>query len=582
MMLVIVAVATLLSMAMRNPQAGLDTLTRVSTRATYMLTKRDETASVPKVAASAPPAGAAETAKPSAPLTSGEHSALWGLLAQLVALILAVSSLYQATKALGVNPALLLAAVHDNMSLKTATAQNDFRSQFAKQFEELIKALPYRLVIVIDDLDRCRPSVVLDVMEAVNYLTSAGECFVIFGMATERVQAALGLAFKDIAAEMVDMEGKPQGDDADGLALAKRRAYAADYLQKLVNIEITVPTSKDMAAHRLLIAPEPVPRRKLLVALAELWRLWPLVVAVVAIALGFWFAGQLTSQQPTEAVVTKVAPSVLPPTGTPKLPEPPPEPLPKPSHVIETKTPIVQPGETVGMSSVLAWIALAFLPMLAVGGVIALRLLRKTIQETRDSPQFREALEIWSGVVAAKRATPRAIKRFGNRIRYLAMLQQGEAKDETPLDLLRARLLGWWRPGSKLVTAEKPAPEALTEYQLIAMGAIYEVKGVGWRKALLEGAAAEKALEESGAHTDWAPASYGFQITEAVQQHRKHFNVDWPPTEEEMAIFDRLLSGVRLAGDPVTVRPESHTEERSRAPDGMAGASQSSKTQDAR
>lgn len=53
---------------------------------------------------------------------------------------------------------------------------------------------------------------VLDVIEAVNYLTSAGGCFVIFGK-----------------------------EGAEDAALTRHRACADDYLQKLVNIEIRVP-----------------------------------------------------------------------------------------------------------------------------------------------------------------------------------------------------------------------------------------------------------------------------------------------------------------------------------------------------
>lgn len=104
----------------------------------------------------------------------------------LLAILTTVLSVKKGTKAFKANPAVLLRTAKQKMSIKTADAQNNFRAAFARQFDELTTALPYRLVLVIDDLDRCAPSAVIEVMEAVNYLTSSGKCFVIFGMATER------------------------------------------------------------------------------------------------------------------------------------------------------------------------------------------------------------------------------------------------------------------------------------------------------------------------------------------------------------------------------------------------------------
>jgi len=110
----------------------------------------------------------------------------------------------------------LLSAAAEKFRLKDASALTNFGARFAEQFQEVTEVLPQRMVIVIDDLDRCRPEAILDVMEAVNFLVSSGSCFVIFGMATERVQAALALSFDKIAAETADLTSTHDPRAADG------------------------------------------------------------------------------------------------------------------------------------------------------------------------------------------------------------------------------------------------------------------------------------------------------------------------------------------------------------------------------
>ena len=83
--------------------------------------------------------------------------------------------------------------------------------KFAVEFNDVTRALGKRsLLIFIDDLDRCRPENVLETLEAVNFLTTSGECFVVIGMAREYVERCVGRAFKDIAEEMIDDVDKSQ------------------------------------------------------------------------------------------------------------------------------------------------------------------------------------------------------------------------------------------------------------------------------------------------------------------------------------------------------------------------------------
>jgi photosystem II stability/assembly factor-like uncharacterized protein len=478
--------------------------------------------------------------------------ALSGLLAALTALL----ALVKGSTPFAINPALLLGTARAHMSLKAAAAQNDFRHQFARQFEELTNALPYRLVIVIDDLDRCRPPAVIEVMEAVNYLTSAGKCFVIFGMASERVIAALGLAFKDIAAELVQMEYTTEMTAAadPSRELTKRRAYATDYLQKLVNIEIKVPFAKDQPHSRLLLRPESAPRRNVGSFLVELIKLWPLVAVVLALLFGAGVAGwsenllQDKASTPPLANPSQLAPPILKqpavataPTRTPG------------SGELATKrdSPFeVRAGDATNATAYAAWIGGAFLPVLATIVLIGTLQLAQNLYRTKDSTEFQEALEIWTPVVASKRATPRAIKRFGNRLRYLAMLQQGEENDLTVFDLLRAKIKQWRHSGSGPSPSILPGPDALSEQQLIALGTMFEVFGENWKERM-------SATFPPGWRDTWAQAGTpGWnRIVIAAATHQDKFDTDWPPSPAEIAVFERLIAGVRLAGDPRTLVP---------------------------
>ncbi|MDD2775957.1 MAG: YCF48-related protein [Gallionella sp.] len=477
----------------------------------------------------------------------------WG--APVLAGLTALFALWKGMRPFGVNPALLLTRLRDNMSLRAASAQNDFRAQFARQFGELVQALPYRLVLVIDDLDRCRPTAVLDVMETVNYLTSAGECFVIFGMASERMQAALGLAFKDIAAELVQMEGGVHLSEANAdTALMKRRGYAADYLQKLVNIEIKVPDTHDQPVHQLLATPEAAPRQRVLSVYQDLKKLSPLFAVGIAIAAGLWVANWWQPQAQAPAPVMAVQPVMA---QSAVLPAPAPVSLPEVIEPQRKERPAsaatVQAGETTSVGTMLAWLGAAMLPLLAVGVLVLVKLLRRSRLVTRDSQNFRDALAIWTGVVAAKRSTPRAIKRFGNRLRYLAMLQQGELKDETLAESLRA----WLRSKLQRTAATAPPPpvDTLAEHQLIAMGAFYEVMGAEWKVLINQALETnwETFLEERKDHLEYA-------LRTAIAAHQTKFNCPWPPSPAEIAVFEKLLSGVRLAGDPqpIKVAPEEN------------------------
>ena len=90
----------------------------------------------------------------------------------------------------------------------------------------------------------------------------------------------------------------------------------------------------------------------------------------------------------------------------------------------------------------------------------------------RDSREFETALQAWHPMVFSFRNTPRSIKRFLNRVRYLAMLQRRQGTEPTGWQAFRDRLLR--RP---LKTAEPGAGGnghggPIPESALVALAAI--------------------------------------------------------------------------------------------------------------
>jgi photosystem II stability/assembly factor-like uncharacterized protein len=491
--------------------------------------------------------------------------------------IFVLYSIVREMKTFGVDPAVLLASTVGKFRLKDASAQTSFRMRFAEEFGEVTAALANPMVIVIDDLDRCKPETVLDVMEAVNFLTSSGKCYVIFGMASERVLAALALSFKDIARELVefDTHAAATDGDAENKERQRRQDYARQYLEKLINIEIKVPNRSDLPAAQLLEAPKSKmldPITKFFVA----FRRWALLVPIIAvIGLGIYLAQILPApwkQAPTTAPGAPVQDQGANASNNPVTPRAPQKEVPK-SENAENLGPVLIPGDESGIS--LLWFAGAFSLLAVLGGGLLFRWLRQRVLIVEDTKAFKDAVTAWLPVATFSRSSPRAIKRFANRIRYLAMLQQGEQLDDTPMwarlieaaDSQIAGLRSKLRRQLAGNESEKPAPgapaekaRALSEHRVVALGAMHAHFGdAGWRTAVGNEAIIDWADELSN-----KPTGFGERLNAAIRSYRMIAGATWPPSEDELDAFERSLKGVRLPGDGRTfdVQP---VEKRSRA-----------------
>lgn len=168
-------------------------------------------------------------------------------------------------KGFGITPASLLESSRKWFHLPRFRDRLSFRDHFGRAFREVCSAIgPRRLVIIIDDLDRCRPDQVVEILEAVNFLTSNGKCFVFLGIDEHQVNHAVGLHYADIAEQMRihkkagQVNGRKHGRKpevsgvmSDAERMAARQSYAKHYLQKLINIRIPVPVADEKALREL-------------------------------------------------------------------------------------------------------------------------------------------------------------------------------------------------------------------------------------------------------------------------------------------------------------------------------------------
>jgi hypothetical protein len=415
---------------------------------------------------------------------------LWFTVSFVIAAFFFVNGL----RSFPLSPAALLATLNSKFSAHSAENQTDFRRRFGETFGMVTGALsPRPMVIFIDDLDRCLPEKALETLEATNYLASCGQCFIVLGMARARVERLIGLASERLAAEMADMEGgeyrriHKEADTQRDL----RRNYARRYLEKLVQLNVRVPSSDGRRLMRLLnpeaeeaeaeeaeeaARPDPV---------RLLRRGWAYGGFAIVLACAGAFAYGLAAydwpslQPPVHGEATAGTEATAGPAasgdaaaGTPATsPDQAATPVPAPTH------PLGLPPATTAQSS---GSGIAYWPILLLFGFVGYLLYRASLgadAPINETPYYQKAIADWNGVVVSRQRSPRSVKLFGNLARYTAMML---LEPEKPRKLVTRRRLSPLFGKSDGTEPAVPAPASTAAHErdcvAVALAAIYHVR----------------------------------------------------------------------------------------------------------
>lgn len=292
--------------------------------------------------------------------------------------------------------------------------------RYRAEFGLLCDALDGRLVIFIDDLDRCSPETVNGVLELTNYLADISRCFIVIGAAMERVLRCV--------------RSPVASDD--------HTAYATAYLRKLVHIELPVPQNRQLLERLAAADPTTTPTHEVRSGLRRwAWRA-ALGAAALAALLASFYGGKLLHDG-AEGVALRVNPVVAraePVIDTPAAAAP-------NTEAIALQPRTSRDSEPVGLAATppptvpLDWLAAA-----ALLGAAALawrwwRRNRETVVvalggavRDEDSDRFMRALQIWNPVVVSYDPTPRHVKRFYNRARLFAAYEREHAGADAARD----------------------------------------------------------------------------------------------------------------------------------------------------
>ncbi len=376
-----------------------------------------------------------------------------------------------------------------------------FRYSFGESFKEVCRALRMPgvpgLVIFIDDLDRCQAKSVLTIFEAVNYFVSVGDCIVVMGFDRAQVEHSIGNELKDIA------DGMPDDEVPFAFGGDRRRAYARHYMEKLINLEVAIPRTTPRAAVRLAQVVEIKNfalsdkenrwlgeiRPRILSALEACRSTIWLIFVVAAVWFGFTQSenlyGRVTSkpinESQTQNTISRVDRTNSIQTGnaqpssraTPKV-EAQRNAQTSVSEDLDQKVLIPQEAEIAPVFKKYdksdLWVLWPL--FVTIGFLVFWVFLRRAYTISKDvehDPQpFVDALKEANQVVEGVNPTPRAIKRFMNRMRF-ASARMRKVNYQTGLVDWIAHKIGF-------VTAdfEKHAesPPSMSDAKVVALGTL--------------------------------------------------------------------------------------------------------------
>ena len=363
------------------------------------------------------------------------HEGMLSTLAASPVLALGYRMLRAAAGTLGARPDAVLVALRDTASVAATARRVELTNAFARDFGDLCESLEpqHRVVLFVDDIDRCSAAQVAKVLEGVSFLAGAGRCFVVLGMSKEFVVSAV-----------------------ESLLEGEQERKASEYLEKIVNVEVAMPRRGATELAALERPPAGVTEeggdagrpgmplwaravRKLLGAPGRRVGFVSLVLLGLAVGArtGWDLAADLLPRERQRAGDdgAKLGASAAPPAPTGEV-EDKGSVDPTQGGTAAPVTPPdvdgtgVEPSTSEGGAAtrqrssvplrVPSWPWWAGLAFLGVGALLArVRMARAAM--TPDPPALREALARWRPLVVAVNPTPRAWRRFANAARFEVM-----------------------------------------------------------------------------------------------------------------------------------------------------------------
>ncbi|MCL4270804.1 MAG: SUMF1/EgtB/PvdO family nonheme iron enzyme [Anaerolineales bacterium] len=109
--------------------------------------------------------------------------------------------------------------------------QVQFLEQFQEKFAKLVKThiAPKRLVVFVDDLDRCLPEKAIEVLEAIKLFLDVENCVFVLGLDQEVITRGIEMKYKEL------------GEKQDGENQRKFTIEGIHYLEKIIQLPFQIP-----------------------------------------------------------------------------------------------------------------------------------------------------------------------------------------------------------------------------------------------------------------------------------------------------------------------------------------------------
>ena len=487
--------------------------------------------------------------------------------------------------AFGAAPASVITSLSGRMSIRRLRAAVGLRQRFASEFDLVTKALhPHTLLLVVDDLDRCKPESVLNILETVNFLASSGDCYIVLGMDPAWVVSCVGERFKDVAAQILEeretelyeadhhkvADSRPDGQDSivddsevSGDGTRRVAVFARRYLEKLVNVEVPVPVPESGQTRKLLTQgkqdlDDRSPAALLIKGIQFAVRRFGALVLIAFMLVGGYFLGHTLGEEKMKQVkdqkriVQETRQKAVDREGKgfkePGVPWEEGGTIKR--EVARDSGHFVDPGITGSLYALrdLSWPMIALIAFVFVITLFGLFQLPPD-PEVEDSEEFADALKTWHPWVSIKRQTPRSIKRYKNRVRYFAMRLRSDDEPQPGWKRLMQRLKR--ESADKSTEEESPAEEvSLQEPLLVALGAIHHCNN-HWIEdddlfRLVKAKKISELFDKSADDGMHKPSGEDIQeLVDAIEKHATDFSDTWPPKEEQRRKFIKLSKGIR-------------------------------------